>query len=223
MVDSSKDLTSVELMTTKLNHWNADKIGHWTKKSLGFGHLMLYNTPESLTESLPFVTSHNKLCITADARIDNRSTLSKEFNLTINSTINKPDSWFILEAYKKWGSNCASKLEGDFAFAIWDAEKNKIYCARDQIGIKPFYYYFNNGIFAFATEMKGITALKEVDNSLNTQWISDYVLNIRANRKYTFYKHINRLEAAHQICVETDTLKIKKYWELNTIEMVELT
>jgi asparagine synthase (glutamine-hydrolysing) len=68
------------------------------------------------------------------------------------------DTEVILYAYRMWGEDCVDKLRGMFAFAILDKEHNKIFCARDRIGIKPFYYYYNGSVFIFASEIKAILA-----------------------------------------------------------------
>lgn len=207
--------TALPSMVHQLNHWQADKEGKWSDQQVGLGHLMLYNTPESLSEVLPYLDTESNTCITADARIDNRAELTKKFQLTEETTKQKADSWFILTAYQKWGEECTQHLEGDFAFAIWDKPKQKMFCARDQIGIKPFYYYFKDGVFAFATEMKGILALNEIDTSINKKWIAGFLVNVRFDRSSSFYQHIHRLEAAHQLVLVEKKIRIKKYWELD--------
>jgi asparagine synthase (glutamine-hydrolysing) len=208
--------SSIDSMNSKLNHWNADKIGKWQCKELAFGHLMLYNTPESLTESLPLFDSQTKLCITADARIDNRKILLEKLALTNDLAKEQPDSWFILKAYEKWGKKCTKYLEGDFAFAIFDQDKQTLLCVRDQIGIKPLYYYYKDGLFVFSSEIKGILALEEVDQTLSEKWIAEYTVNIKEEARSTIYKHIFKLEAAHQLTINQELLNIERYFDFDT-------
>jgi asparagine synthase (glutamine-hydrolysing) len=214
--------SQIQLMVDRLNHWKADYTDNWNDEEIGFGHLMLYNTPESLTEKLPFYNTDTKICITADARIDNREEISKKIGLDKNEITDKADSWFIVRAYEEWGEDCTKHLEGDFAFAIWDKLNQKIFCARDQIGIKPFYYYFKDGFFAFATEMKGILSLSNIDKTVNEKWIAKFIVNIRTERVSSLYQHIHRLEAAHQLVVTNSNIDIKKYWELDTTNKIHL-
>ena len=178
--NSRLDSSAIELMLSAQNHWKADQKNNWNDDpSVALGHLMLYNTPESLSETLPFYDPESDCCITADARIDNREELTEKLQIISGAANNKPDSWFILAAYKNWGEDCTQHLRGDFAFAIWDKVHQKLFCARDQIGIKPFYYYFKNSVFAFATEMKGILALEPIDKAKNEKWIADFIVNIK--------------------------------------------
>jgi asparagine synthase (glutamine-hydrolysing) len=203
-------------MLSKLDHWQADQKNQWVDHSVGFGHLMLYNTTESLAEILPFFNPTSNCCITADARIDNRTALATKLHLNLEQTKNKADSWYILTAYEKWGEDCTQHLQGDFAFAIWDKNRQKLFCARDQIGIKPFYYYYKDGVFAFATEMKGILALYNIDKTKSDSWIADFIVNVRADPESSLYSHIHRLKAAHQLCLQHQSVNIKKYWRLDT-------
>jgi asparagine synthase (glutamine-hydrolysing) len=113
---------------------------------------MLWTTPESLHEKLPLTNKSGDLTITADARIDNRDELISTLNYNGRPRETITDSEIILAAYEKWGEKCPEKLLGDFSFAIYDKRKQIVYCARDPIGIKPFYYYFNGKTFRWSSE-----------------------------------------------------------------------
>jgi len=135
--ERSVDPKLIKLMNDKLYHRGPDGSKIWCEGSVALGHQMLHTTPESLHETLPF--EKDGIIITADARIDNRKELSEKLNIEDEESV--PDSYFILIAYRKWGEKCPEKLLGDFAFAIWDKDNEKLFCARDHMGIKPFYYY----------------------------------------------------------------------------------
>jgi asparagine synthase (glutamine-hydrolysing) len=163
-------VTSEELcvMESKLNHWNGDNAGQWHHKAIGMGHLMLYNTPELLHEKLPLYKSESGLCITADARIDNREEIYAALDLC---DADMADSTLILLLYEKYGEACVQHLIGDFVFAIWDETEQKLFCARDHMGVKPFFYYHDEHFFAFASEIKGLLYLPGIDKSINKQFL----------------------------------------------------
>ncbi len=92
------------------------------------------------------------MVITADARIDNRNELSKLLGVEDHDNI--PDTYFILRAYEKWKEKCPEYLLGDFAFVIWDPNDETLFCARDHMGVKPFYYYLSDNLFVCASELK---------------------------------------------------------------------
>ncbi len=128
-------------------HRGRDGEGHWINGSVGLGHRMLWTTPESLHEKLPLTNKTRDVVITADARIDNRDDLISALNMSDHLSETITDSEIIMAAYEKWGERSPEKLIGDFSFAIWDNRKNMLFCARDPIGIRPFYYYFDKKPF----------------------------------------------------------------------------
>lgn len=146
----SVESKKLEQMTAKIAHRGLDGIHTWYGEGIGLGHLMLWTTPESVQEKLPLLNTTRYLILTADARIDNRSELIDALNLEKNIT----DSQIILAAYEKWGTCCCEYLLGDFAFAIWEHRQKRLFCARDHLGVKPFFYYHSPEFFIFASEIK---------------------------------------------------------------------
>lgn len=210
-----QDLPSqdIETMVSRLNHWQADSTGCWTDRHVSLGHLMLYNTPESLKEKQPFFDEGSGLAITADARIDYRDQLLGK--LEIISKAYPPDSILILRAYQKWGTDCVKHLYGAFAFAIYDKSLNQVFCARDQVGIKSMFYYHREGLFAFASEIKGILALNEVNKAIDPQYIPDYLAKVFPDVTGTLYRHIFRLEPAHTMVIRQSGIEKTQYWSLD--------
>lgn len=207
----------MNLMLTEMNQWNADDKKIWVKDNAGLGHLMLYNTPESLSEHLPLNDGNAQLTITADARIDNREELYGLLGINTHAERSMPDSSIILLCYKRYGTNCVKYLIGDFAFAIWDERNQKLFCARDQIGVKPFFYYHDD-FFAFATEKKGLLCLPGVDKTINKTYFYNYLINATvSDRSATLYKRIFRLAAAHTLIYSADdnNITINNYWALD--------
>jgi asparagine synthase (glutamine-hydrolysing) len=199
-------------MNNLLSHRGPDGSHIWLDESIAMGHQMLWTTPESLHEKLPFYDQESGLIITADSRIDNREDLSK--GLGVPNKVDVSDSYFILKAYQKWGEKCPEKLLGDFAFAIWDKDNEKLFCARDKMGIKPFYYYLSDKKFFFATELNGLINLKEIPHKLNESRIMDYLINI-IDKEITFYEGILRLPAASSLEIDFNKAKKSIYWELD--------
>lgn len=202
----------INRMNKKLSHRGPDGSKVFTKGSVAFGHQMLHTTPESIHETLPYSDEETELVITSNARIDNRIQLSKE--LDIKNEINVPDNYFILKAYQEWGEQCPEKLLGDFTFAIWDQNNEKLFCARDHMGVKPLYYYLSDDLFIFATEIRALFTLTEVPYRLNEQKVAAYLMDIIDN-KSTFYKDIFSFSPAHSITIDQNRSNIRKYWELN--------
>lgn len=203
----------IKKMNDKLSHRGPDGSAIWCEGPVALGHQMLWTTPESLHEKLPFHEENAGLVITADARIDNRKELSEELHIDDKEDIS--DSYFILKSYEKWGEKCPEYLLGDFAFAIWDKNEEKLFCARDHMGVKPFYYYLDDNVFVFGTEIKALLCIDEVPRELNELKIAFHLMRTPYDKLYTFYENILSLTAAHLIEIEKINNKIIKYWKLN--------
>lgn len=200
---------------TALAHRGADGKGSWCDGQIAFGHQMFFTTPESLQEKLPCYHEGYRLAITADARIDNRTELIAILDLHAEAATGLSDSALILAAYAKWGHECVKHLLGDFAFAIWDASKEHLFCARDHFGVRPFYYCFQNGEFYFASQLRGILALPQISQELNEEKIVEYLSLYFENKESSFYQHLHRLPAASTLTVSAAGIHIEKYWSLD--------
>ncbi|PSB02276.1 lasso peptide isopeptide bond-forming cyclase [Merismopedia glauca] len=209
------DLTDLTRMTDILAHRGSDGVNKWSDRFIGFGHRMLWTTPESLLEKLPFHKETSQLTITADARIDNRDDLIAKLELTHLPPEKITDSQIILAAYEKWGEDCPKELLGDFAFAIWDGSKHQLFCARDCFGIKPFYYYHSAQQFAFATEIKALLCLPEIPSNINELMVADHLSSICPDPTITFYEGIVRLLPAHTLTITQVGSTSKCYWKLD--------
>ncbi|MGF7119197.1 lasso peptide isopeptide bond-forming cyclase [Methanobacterium oryzae] len=207
----------IKKMNDRLSHRGPDGSAVWVNGSVAFGHQMLFTTHESLKEKLPFYDKKYGLAITADARIDNRKELSKELN--IEDCVDNSDSYFIMEAYQKWGESCPEHLLGDFAFAICDENEEKLFCARDHMGVKPFYYYLDDKMFVFGTEIKALLNILEIPKQINEEKIGNY-LSLIDEKNFTFYKSIYRLPATHSITIDFKRTLLNQYWNFPKKELI---
>lgn len=215
---ASVDCTVLQRLTDTLAHRGPDGRGVEEMGPVGFGHLMLWTTPESLHEALPCVSGG--FLITADARIDNREELLPALGLGEQPSEDISDSQVILAAYKKWGEDCPNHLLGDFAFAIWDAGRQTLFCSRDHFGVKPFYYYVSDGLFAFATERKALFSLPAVPCRLNERRLADYLVSLVEDTSSTFQEGILRLPPACTLTVRAQSFEQKSYWALDPSRQV---
>ena len=209
-------------MLDVLAHRGPDGARLWHQRSVGLGHRMLHNTPESLQETLPKTHRSDRWTITADARIDNRAELIAQLGFRDRAASTIPDSELILEAYIKWGDRCCNQLVGDFAFAIWDALEQRLFLARDRFGVKPLYYYCDARLFAFATEIKALLQVSEIPQILNPEKVADYLASLFEDTEITFYQNVVRLPAAHQIQVARRGIKKQQYWQLEVSKEIYL-
>lgn len=205
------DPALIKKMNDKLGHRGPDGSKTWCEGPVAFGHQMLHTTPESLQETLPFKDEESGLVITADARIDNRKDLAPKLGIEDNEYVS--DSYFILKAYEKWGEKCPDELLGDFAFAIWDGKN--LFCSKDHMGVKQLYYFSDDDIFLFSTEIKALFEIEEVIYELNERKLALYLLKDTCDNELTFYKNIKNLPAAHFLKIDKNDIKKYRYWKLD--------
>ena len=188
----------------------------WRAGPVALGHTLLATTPEALVETLPLTDRASGCTITADARLDNRAELIAALGMADQSrTIG--DGELILHAYLEWGEDCPNRLLGDFAFAIHDPRVPRLFCARDQMGMRQFTYcHVEGGLFAFATVDTALLALDGVAKALNEPRIADYLADLEGyDVTSTFFRHIHRLAPAHSLTVDGNGLAIRRYWTLH--------
>lgn len=202
-----------DTMLEAISYWDPDERDMWRDGPVALGHAMLWNTPESKYEHLPL--EHDAYVLTMDARIDNREALAKEIDLPDRPMSEIGDSEFILAAYEKWGEECLKHLLGDFVFAIWDEQKKKLFCARDHIGIKSFYYYLDNDLFIFSNTIEGIFAYGDIDSTFDNDTIAMYMQDdgVEFERK-TFFENIKKLPAAMSLQMTQNNVYEHSYWKI---------
>lgn len=193
-------------------HRGPDGTGHWMDGSVGLGHLVLRSTPESVFEKQPAFSIEMGLAITADARIDNRDDLCVKLGLPASETLT--DVEIILRSYDKWADYCVEHLIGDFAFAIWDNRRRRLFCARDHFGVRPFCYHAGDSSFVFASEVKGVLAMTDVPRAINEGRIADFIVGELEgyDKVSTFYEHIFKLPPAHTLTVNSRGIQTRRYW-----------
>ena len=190
----------------------------WSHGAIGLGHTMLCTSRESQIERQP-ASLDGQLWVTADARIDCREELEKKLALQgcgANGRV-AADSDLILRAYAAWGAECVQHLRGDFAFAIWDARRKLLFCARDHFGVKPFYYSEMGERFLFSNTLDCLRQHPEVSEELNDAAIADFLLfGVNCDAATTTFRDIRRLPAAHAMTISSEGLRIQRYWSAPT-------
>jgi len=187
----------------------------WIETSIGLGHTLLRTTKESFSDRQP-TGFEDRYWITADARLDGRTDLLAVLDLsTGNIGPSVPDSELILRAYAKWGTACVEHLRGDFSFAIWDSCNKQLFCARDQFGIKPFYYASIGSIVIFSNTLECIRRHPAVSGRLNDLAIADFLLfDMIREPAVTSFADIQRLPPAHTLACTQSGISVRRYWVL---------
>jgi asparagine synthase (glutamine-hydrolysing) len=206
-------------MLRSIDHRGPDGSGAWCDDSVALGHQQLQSTPESQLDDQPY--RDDELVVVADARLDNRDELFTSLDVGSESH-HISDSQLLLAAYRRWGARCTEKLIGAFAFVIWDANNDVMFCARDRFGVKPLYTYQGDNVFAAASEMKALLVLPFVSPTVDEVKIGDFLEAIFHDKERTFYQALSRLPPAHVATVQSDAINKQQYWDLDPTRTVTL-
>ncbi len=154
---------------------------------------------------------HSTKRIVSDSKLYNLQNLVQKLDINENQA---EESFVILKAFEKWGKDCIKYFLGDFAFAIWDSEKEELFCARDHLGAKPFHYFFNGEAFVFSSDISAILTQEDLKFSIDEQYIADSISILKSEKHTTNYKEIKKLPPASYLFLKSGELEINKYWEL---------
>lgn len=211
---------SLQTMMAAVRHRGPDGDGVWLdeRRPVGLGHVRLaIIDPEHGKQ--PMVTEDGRYIVVFNGAIYNYLELRRELIGKGHPLHSYSDTEVLLYAYREWGERFIDRLVGMFAFAIWDKYEQKLFCARDRIGIKPFYYHFDGNRLLFASEIKAILADPSVRAEASSQGLQDYLTFQFCLDQKTLFKGIDKLEPGHSLSAwyEGDVLKVKthQYWDLH--------
>ncbi|EEB79481.1 Asparagine synthase family protein [marine gamma proteobacterium HTCC2148] len=203
----------IESLLQQMAYRGPDGMHCWVDGQVGFGHAMLHTTPESLHEVQPLHVPERNLTLVMDGRLDNGLELRGRILSLGMSVPRLTDADLVLAAYLVWGEACVDHLEGDFALVLWDSSSQRLFCARDRIGHRPFYYYHSDGLFAFASELHLLLTLPEVSRRPDTVYRTEHLATEWHSRERTLWADIKRLPAAHILSLRGCELEKKEYWQ----------
>jgi len=209
-------------MTDLMIHRGPDDQGFYLKNNLGLGHRRLSIIDLSLAGHQPMSNQDKTIWIIHNGEIYNYLELKKELIKLGYKFSSQTDTEVIIHAYEQWGEECFKKFNGMWAMAIWDEKKQKIVLSRDRFGIKPLYYYIDNKIIAFASEIKPLLTL-EMPRLPNNKLIYDFLkFGVLDHTNETFFLNINKIPPAHFVTInQNGHLDFKKYWDFNVINQLK--
>ncbi len=191
----------IEAMTAAMDYRGPDGIAHWVQGSVALGQCMLRTTPESLEETQPLANEDGNLILVMDGRIDNWEALRRELLARGARLRTRADAELLLRAYEIWGEACVEQVDGDFAFALWDARQRRLFCARDRVGNRQFHYHWNGSSFAFATDTHPLLDLPWVPEQVDEDTLAEYLATDWLTIDTTLWHEVKRLKPAYRLTV----------------------
>ncbi len=194
------------------SHWSGAHI------ALGYAHLRV----DDLTHIPPPLTFDGQIWLAADIRLDAREDLCRTIQAAGGeATPDMPDARLLWQAYRLWELDCLRHLQGDFAFALWDVPRRRLFCARDPFAVKPLYHASRPGLFVASSDLETICAHPEIPTSIPTDLddfaVADFLIEgMKLDEDGTFYRAIRRMPRATALCLEQGALRQWRYWDWPT-------
>lgn len=213
IIGLNKEVSSSKIhdMNKRIEHRGPDAEGFFIEDGIALGHRRLSIIDLSSGANQPLFDHSNRYVIVFNGEIYNYQDVKSEldYNWSSNS-----DTEVILAAYIKWGKACLEKLNGMFAFAIWDKVEQELFIARDRLGVKPLYYGFVNGVFVFASEIRSILASEILEAKIDENNLSEYLRFLSIATPKTLIKDLFQLCPGHYLILKHNGFSIQRYWSL---------
>ena len=202
----------IKAMTDRIIHRGPDGEGFYLDDHCALGHRRLAII-DLTTGDQPIYNEDKSIVIVFNGEIYNYKELKKDLEKKYKFYTTS-DTEVIMHGYEEWGHEVTKKLRGMYSFAIWNTKEQELFCARDEWGIKPFYYYENNGTFMFGSEIKEFLDHPDFKKEFNDEILAAYLCFNSTPTTETFFKGVYRLEPGHQLTYKDGKKTIEKFFEM---------
>lgn len=211
-------------MTELLRHRGPDDAGFFEDALIALGHRRL-SIIDLAGGHQPMANETGSLWVVYNGEIFNHTELRASLERDGHRFRTRSDTEAILHAYEAFGPACVERFRGMFAFALWDAAKRTLFCARDRLGKKPFYYFWDGRLFAFASEIKALLAHPDISPGFNESLLPEYLAFGYSSGDETLFSGIRKLPPGHYLLLRPEgdryILEIRCYWDLPRYETLE--
>ncbi len=196
-----------------------DHTGIKTVDNITFGHLRLAILDLDSRSDQPM--QRDNLTIVFNGEIYNYLTLRSELQMLGHVFTTDSDTEVLLLGYRQWGEEVVPKLNGMFAFAIYDSSTKVLFCSRDRLGVKPFYYFWKDGIVEICSQLRPMAADKKICEQVVSQFLDcTYVPS-----PWTIFEEVFKLPPGNNIRIDltSNTFTLKEYWNLSKVQLSNIT
>jgi asparagine synthase (glutamine-hydrolysing) len=208
------DRTVLGRMLDAAAHRGPDGTAEWCRGPAALGISLLHTTPESRPERQPWVNDRGTVAVALDGRIDNGADLRRQLAACGVRFDGTTDVEVVQRAYERHAEASFRMLLGDFAVAIWDADRQALVCARDPLGIRPLCYSATAGTFICASEVAQLFAAGFVQPEPNAGFLGELLAYRPTSLAETLYRNINRLPPGHHLTVTCEGISVRRYFEV---------
>lgn len=209
------DESEVKSRLEQIKFRGPDDTGIKTIDEVTFGHLRLSIVDLENRSNQPMLFA--QLMIVFNGEIYNYLSIKSELIAMGYQFDTTSDTEVLLKGFDAWGEKLVPKLNGMFAFVIYDKDKKTLFCSRDRLGVKPFYYHFKDGYFEICSQLRPMVSRANI----NKEAISMYLDCTYIPSPYSIYEDIQKLSPGHnlEIDLKTNELKLTKYWDLTEVQL----
>ncbi len=213
------DPAVVQVMTDRLARRGPDGDGRYLSGPVALGHRRLAVIDLSERAAQPMVDDAAGLALVFNGTIYNFPELRKELQARGHVFNSSGDTEVILRAYAEWGEACTERLQGVFAFAIWDSNRQQLFLARDRFGIKPLYYSITREAIRFASTSQALLAAGDVDTSIDPVGLHrHFTLHAVVPAPRTLLRGLRKLAPGHSLVVQANRRRtLTRYWQLDAL------
>ncbi|MFA7686570.1 MAG: asparagine synthase (glutamine-hydrolyzing) [Moheibacter sp.] len=213
-------LEEVKEKLEKIKHRGPDYTGIIQHDTLILGHLRLAILDLDARSNQPY--QYKNLAIVFNGEIYNFKELRDELEIQGYNFDTASDTEVLIKGYDFWGEKVLEKLNGMFSFAISNSKNNEIFCARDRLGVKPFYYYWKDGQFEICSQLQ---PLRNKNSKISTEAVSIYLSTGYVPSPFSIYEDIYKLQPGCILNIDLNkkTKSIKRYWDLEKVETLDIS
>lgn len=221
--DSAKpvDRATIEAMTRLMVHRGPDGEGYHVDGPVGLGHRRL-SIIDTEGGAQPMTNEDRTLWLVFNGEIYNFQELEDDLKARGHTFATRCDTEVILHLYEEYGTDCLSRMRGMFSFALWDGRERQLFCARDRLGVKPFFYSIVNGDFVFASTPASILQCPGFDRAVDLRALDLYLTYQYVPSPLSIFNDMKKLSPAHYLLFKEGRLSIVRYWEVNPSETSRL-
>jgi asparagine synthase (glutamine-hydrolysing) len=203
----------IQAMCDAIIHRGPDEEGQLVKGAVGLGMRRLSIIDLSSGQQ-PIYNEDRSIAIVLNGEIYNHLELRRELESRGHTFRTHADTEAVLHAYEEFGEECPNHLNGMFAFAVWDEKRHRLFIARDRIGKKPLYYYYDDKRLVFASEIKSILRVKDIPREIDPLALDNYLTFEYIPAPLSIFKNIRKLPQGHWLSLEAGRLQVQRYWRL---------
>src|SRR5882757_5373746 len=211
-------------MTDEIRHRGPDDFGYYHDSLAHLGHRRL-SIIDVAGGHQPITNEDRTLWLTYNGEIFNHADLRPALEQAGHRYATRSDTETVLHAYEQHGPDSVKLFRGMFAYVIWDSQRQRLFCARDRLGIKPLYYYWDGRLFAFASEIKALLEHPSISPALQEELLPEVLAFGYSSEDRTLFRNIRKLMPGHHLVLDikapTPQLHIESYWDVPAPENIE--